>query len=119
MMKTFQELYDEHGNYITDNRYTEIKKLHDMLTESKVPHVFQEFLDGWQVIYPEDGVNRVMDAVELFGSDGSSDDLLEIMGLLTPGEAEVDSVVGNLSAIDVFDRIYRHWIEQNGCCNNA
>ena len=112
-MKTFQELYDENGNYITDSRYTEIKKLHDMLTESKVPHVFHKLMDGWQVIYPEDGPFRVMDTVEHFGSYGSSDDLLEIMGLLTPEEAEVDSVIGNLSAIDVFDRIYRHWNDKD------
>lgn len=36
---------------------------------------------------------------------------LEIMGLLTPEEEKYDSVVGHLTAEDVFDRISKHYKE--------
>lgn len=108
-MKTFSELFDSMGHYITDPKYTEILNLDKMLTESGIPHVLKKHMDGWQVIYPEDGEKRVMDAVEHLGSWGKNDNLLEIMGLLTPEEAEHDTVVGYLTANDVFKRIKKHW----------
>lgn len=108
-MKTFSELYDSSGHYITDPKYTEILNLDKMLTKSGIPHVLHKFMDGWQVIYPEDGEKRVMDAIEHYGSYGNNDNLLEIMGLLTPEEAEHDIVVGCLTANDVFKRIKKHW----------
>lgn len=108
-MKTFDELYDAQGNYITDERYTEIIRLHDMLKAAGIKHEFKKFMDGWQVIYPEDGPERVMDAVEHFCSYGNEDDLLEIMGLLTTEEEKHDTVLGNLTAEDVFTRIQEHW----------
>lgn len=108
-MKTFDELYDAQGNYITDERYTEIIRLHDMLKAAGITHEFKKFRDGWQVIYPADGPERVMDAVEHFGSYGNEDDLLEIMGLLTPEEEKHDTVLGYLTAKDVFARIQEHW----------
>ena len=108
-MKTFSELFDSMGHYITNHKYTEILNLDKMLTKSGIPHVLKKHMDGWQVIYPEDGEKRVMDAVENFGSWGNNDNLLEIMGLLTPEEAEHDIVVGYLTANDVFKRIKKHW----------
>ena len=112
-MKTFNELYDENGQYITDKKYQEILRLDSMLTEKKIPHILQKFRDGWQVVYPEDGENRVADAIEHFGSYGNENDLLEVMGLLTPEEEEYDRVLGYLSAKDVFERIEKHWKEAN------
>ena len=111
IMKSFNELYDENGNYITDTRYQEILKLDAMLTEKGIPHTLQKFLDGWQVIYPEDGEKRVMDAIEHFGNYGNEEDLLEIMGLLTPEEEKDDSVLGYLTAEEVCKRIEQHWEE--------
>ena len=108
-METISELFDSMGNYITDPKYTEILKLDKMLTESRIPHVLQKHLDGWQIIYPEAGKKRVMDAIENFGSYGHEKNLLEIMGLLTPEEAEYDIVAGYLTAQDVFKRIEKHW----------
>ena len=108
-MKTFDELYDAQGNYITDERYTEIIKLHDMLKAAGITHEFKKFMDGWQVIYPADGPARVMDAVQNFGSYGADENLLEIMGLLTPEEEKHDTVLGYLTAKDVFARIQEHW----------
>ncbi len=114
-MKTLKKLYDENGNYITDGRYREILRLDAMLTQKGIPHTFHKFMDGWQVIYPEDGEERVMDAIEHFGSYGHEDDLIEIMGLLTPEELKHDSVLGGLTAEDVCSRIERHWKgEQDG-----
>lgn len=95
------------------NKYAEILKLDKMLTARKIPHTLTRFMDGWQVIYPEDGERRVMDAVEFDGTYGSNEDLLEIMGLLTPEEQEVDTVCGRLTAEDVFKRIERHYLHAN------
>ena len=110
-MKTFKELFDADEKYITDNRYQEILRLDAMLTEKQIPHTCQKAMDGWQVIYPQDGKKRVMDAIEHFGSYGSEQDRLEIIGLLTPEEKKNDSVLGYLSAEEVFSRIDRHWKE--------
>ena len=110
-MKNFKELFDADGKYITDNRYQEILRLDAMLTEKQIPHTCQKFMDGWQVIYPQDGKKRVMDAIEHFGSYGNEQDKLEIMGLLTPEEKKNDTVLGYLSAEEVFSRIDRHWKE--------
>ena len=110
-MKNFKELFDADGKYITDNRYQEILRLDAMLTEKQIPHTCQKAMDGWQVIYPQDGKKRVMDAIEHFGSYGNEQDKLEIMGLLTPEEKKNDTVLGYLSAEEVFSRIDRHWKE--------
>lgn len=111
VMKSFNELYDENGNYITDTRYQAILKLDALLTEKGIPHTLQKYMDGWQVIYPEDGEKRVMDAIEHCGSYGNEENLLEIMGLLTPEEEEDDSVLGYLTAEEVCKRIEQHWEE--------
>ena len=110
-MKSINELYDENGNYITDTRYQEILKLDTMLTEKGIPHTLQKLFDGWQVLYPENGKKLVMDAIEHFGSYGNEEDLLEIMGLLTPEEEEDNSVLGHLTAEEVCKRIKQHWEE--------
>lgn len=107
--KTLDELYDENGNYILDESYTEILKLDEMLTEANIPHTLERFLDGWQVVYstPIDG--RVADAIEHCGSYGRDENLIEIMGLLTPEEEDEDSVLGYLTAEEVFERMSEHW----------
>lgn len=92
----------------TNERYQEIIVLHNMLSASKIPHTFETMYDGWQVIYPNNK-DRVADAVEHFGSYGEQDDKLEIMGLLTPEEETHDTVLGWLSAKDVYDRIEKHF----------
>jgi hypothetical protein len=50
-----------------------------------------------------------MDAIEHYASYGRSEDLLEIMGLLTSEEEGYDSVKGYLTAEDVFQRIKKHY----------
>ena len=107
-MKSYEQLYDENGKYRLDKSYTEILKLDKMLTDANIPHTLNRFLDGWQVVYSVNG-KRIADAIQHFGSYGNSENLLEIMGLLTPAEEECDSVVGHLTADDVFSRMSAHY----------
>ena len=109
-MKRYEELYNTDGSYKTDPDYKEIFKLHNMLENNNIPHTLHKMFDGWQIIYPEKGKKQVMDAIEHFGSYGSEQDLLEIMGLLTEEEEKINSVLGCLTAQDVFNRIYEHYI---------
>ena len=88
--------------------YTEIIRLHEMLTASNIPHTFGELCDGYHITYPL-GENWVCSVIERVGSYGSKFDLLEIMGLLTREEAEDDFVVGFLTAEDVYNRISTHY----------
>ena len=90
-------------------KYTEIFLLDKMLTDAKIPHEFRKLSDGYQVIYTAGGFDWILDAVQHHFSYGNELDLLEIMGLLTPEEEEIDSVKGFLTAAEVFDRIKRHW----------
>lgn len=110
-MKLFGPLLDADGKYITNDRYQEILRLDAMLTERHIPHECRKYMDGWQVVYPENGGNRVMDAIEHYGSYGEEQDLLEIMGLLTSEEEKFDSVLGYLTAEEVCTRIEQHWKE--------
>ena len=107
-MKPFGKMCDEHGNFVLDESYTEILKLDKMLTEAGIPHTIDRLFDGWQICYPNNN-GRVADAIQHFGSYGHEDNLLEIMGLLTPEEEEHDSVLGHLTAKDVFKRMRKHY----------
>lgn len=106
----------------------EIEKLHNMLTEAGIEHewvdrtpairykrkgiveIRDEYNWGWQIlIYRPDG-ERLVSAIEGFGShgyglNGEQGDSIEILGLLTPEEAEWDTVRGWLTADEVFRRI--------------
>lgn len=97
-------------NYSTDSNYQEILKLDRMLTDASIPHTLDRLFDGWQVCYPtREQPELVMYAIEHYGSHGKDEDKLEIMGLLTPDEEEYDSVLGYLTAEDVFERIRKHY----------
>ena len=96
-------------DYSTNSNYQEILKLDRMLTDASIPHTLDRLFDGWQVCYPtREQPELVMDAIEHYGSYGKDEDKLEIMGLLTPDEEEHDSVLGYLTAEDVFERIRKH-----------
>lgn len=92
-------------------KYQEILKLHVMLLDKSIPHVIERDLDGWHISYPWVGKERVLSAVEFKGTHGAEQDLIEIMGLLTPGEFLMDSVKGYLTAENVFNRIKEHYEE--------
>ena len=106
-MKTYEQLLDENGKYILDESYTEILKLDKMLTDANIPHTLDRFFDGWQICYPNND-GRVADAIQHYGSYGNTENLLEIMGLVKPEETS-DSVLGHLTADDVFNRISEHY----------
>lgn len=100
-----------------NKKYQEILKLHQMLSDALIPHITERFFDGWRVCYlvrREEGRDCVCDAIEHFGSFGKEQDKLEIMGLLTLEEKKHDSVVGYLTAEDVFARIKAHWEKSGG-----
>lgn len=69
-------------------------------------------MDGWQICYPVSRPigERALSCIQHFGSYGGAANKLEIMGLLTPEEAEYDCVVGWLDAENVFNRIMTHWL---------
>ena len=96
---------------MVDPKYQEILKLHDMLLDKDIPHVIERDLDGWRINYPCTGLDRVLSAVEFKGTRGAKKDLIEIIGLLTPGEFLMDSVKGYLTAENVFNRIKEHYEE--------
>ena len=102
---------DENGNWITNPKYKEILALHNMMIDAGIPHTFKNDFDGWHIWYPTDypDENIVISIIEHYGSYGNEKDTLEIMGLLTPEEESHDSVVGYLSAEEVFKRIKIHY----------
>lgn len=112
----------------------EIHRLHEMLNKAGIPHEFRDRtpLGGneysprhgikWGylvIVYYPDG-ECMVSAIEgagsygfggwdhgMVGTDEKDGDLIEIMGLLTPEEEKHDSVVGYLTAEDVFLRIQK------------
>ena len=97
------------GSMPLNDDYQEILKLHEMLEEHEIPHVFDRIFDGWFVHYPVSGLdeeNHVCSCVQHFGSYGAFRDCLELMGLTTEEE---DNPQGWLTAEDVFCRIEAHW----------
>ena len=103
----------EHGREMrVKPKYNEIFKLKSMLEENHIPFEWLEHNDlrnGYQICYPEEDGKRVCSVIEHSFSYGNEKDLLEIQGLLTADEEKCDSVLGNLTADDVFQRILSHW----------
>jgi hypothetical protein len=93
-------------------KYKEILKLKSLLQNAGIPFDFHEIFGGYQIVYPEEGLNRICSVIEHDGSYGSKQDLLAIMGLLTDKEKKYDDVLGYLTAENVYDRIYAHWTER-------
>ena len=92
--------------------YKEIFRLKEMLEKANIPFEFKEHHDyrnGYQILYPADGEINRCSVIEHSFSYGNKRDLLEIMGLLTDEESEYDSVVGFLSAENVFERIKKDY----------
>ena len=108
--------------------YNEIRKLDHMLTQANIPHYFSSHMaGGFHITYfgkkgkPKAepgviqgaGVGAICSAIQTRFSYGSKNDRIEISGLLTDEEYEVDTVAGNLTAEDVFERIKKHWQSEN------
>ena len=113
--------------------YKEIFKLKVMLDNANIPY---EFIDKslvmddmlmnpfYQIIVYEPIFNQKEEIIELISviqgycTYGNKEDLLEIAGCLTEKEINRDSVLGFLTAKDVFKRIEKHYyekLEENKC----
>lgn len=91
-------------------KYNEILRLKEMLIHHQIPFEFSEFQGGYHVCYPNKD-NVICSVIEHDGSYGREEDKLEIQGLLTEQELKEtdDTVLGYLTAEDVFARISKHW----------
>lgn len=109
--KWYRSIGDE-DCYALNPRYQEIITLHDMLVANDIPHIIRRIFEGWQICYSGNGnpEDWLLSAVEHGMSYGNSSDKIEIMGLLTPEEEVEDSVVGYLTAEEVYGRIHKHWM---------
>lgn len=89
---------------------SEMNKLAHMLAVTCIPYevVKQTMYGTFKICYPAE-VGCICDVVCNPASYGHQDGLLEIMGLLTPDERKMDSVIGWLDADEVFARISRDW----------
>lgn len=111
------------GHQTTQEDYGEMPKLIEMLKEANIPfESFSSPFSGKQVCYygkegrpePEEGVisgpgiGAICSVIYGYGRD---EGLLEISGLMTDEEYEKegDSVLGYLTAENVFARIKKHW----------
>ena len=97
-------------------KYTEIFKLKKMLEDAHIPFEWIEHggdKQGYQICYPKEGEERICSVIEHEYSYGNEKDLLEILGLLTLEEEKNNSVVGYLTADNVFSRISEHWEKVN------
>lgn len=95
-------------------KYNEILRLKEMLTQHKIPFDFSEFQGGYHICYPNKD-NVICSVIEHDGSYGREKDKLEIQGLLTEQELEEteDTVLGYLTAEDVFERISRNFTQSD------
>lgn len=108
------------GGFAEGNASNELEKLDDLLTAAGIP--FENF--GMQICYygpegrpkPKDstiwqgpGIGAVCSVIA--NGYGSSEGLLEISGLMTQEEVDKvhDTVLGHLTAEDVFARIKAHY----------
>lgn len=99
----------------------EILKLRDMLDEAHIPYYFNHIAEfgGYNdkpayqiIIYDEQIKHRLCDVIYHIGSYGFDQNQLEIMGALTNEENEDDSVLGYLTADEVFKR-FKYCYEHN------
>jgi hypothetical protein len=97
-------------------KYNEILRLKAMMEIDGIPFEFTEFHNGYHLSYPQFGKNVVCSVIEHDSSFGRYEDLLEIRGLMTDKELEVEDgdVLGYLTAEDVFNRIHEHWVLNGG-----
>jgi hypothetical protein len=109
-----------------DPQYQEIRRLASLLRERHVPHVlklirgYHDNRLGGQILYFGDEdpsathspPEPVASIIETPYSSGSEQDLLEMMGLLTPEELHMDDILENLTAQQCLARIWEHWSQE-------
>lgn len=95
-------------DYFSKVNTAEMMRLANMLGCANIPYDMGESFSGLHICYPN-AENVVCSVIQHSFSYGGRDGKLEIMGLLTDEEEEYDSVVGWLSAENVFERISKHF----------
>ena len=97
---------------------TELDKLHDLLDQANIEHVVITDSNGFYERHmikmyevQNDAKTEILSAICHYGSYGFEQGKIEIMGLLTKSELKHDSVVGHLTARNVFKRIKKHMEE--------
>jgi len=94
-------------------KYTEIFKLKEMLEKANIPFGwYDNFFGSTKRESYQIQINSDIDAVEYFGSCGNDRNLLEIMGGLTVEENKIYTVLGYLTAEEVFKR-FKYCYENN------
>lgn len=101
-------------------KYTEIFKLKEMLEKENISFEYENQtqtirgmkFERYQICCPK-FENRYISIIQGHGTYGENQDLLEIMGLLTKHELQSDSVVGYLTAENIFKRIKEHLSKEN------
>ncbi len=95
---------------------TEFNKLAKMLECANIPHTNEPFYILWgngrQICLLNNDGERLADVICHAGSYCCDDGLLQIMGALTEEESEHDSVLGWLTAEEVFKR-FKYCYEHN------
>lgn len=107
--------------------YKEIFKLKVMLDKANIPYEFRDrsysiksinvnnLLFQIIVYNPSPSAaadpDRLISVIQGNGTIGNDQDLLEIMGCLTTREEKYDSVVGYLTAKEVYKRIRKKYME--------
>ena len=95
----------------------EIEKLHQMLTAANIPHTMNRSHlkipnPSYQIVVYNKCNAYLCDAIFGTYSYGYKNGLLEIMGGLTEEEEKCDSVLGGLTAEEVFER-FKYCYENN------
>lgn len=102
--------------------YKEIFKLKVMLDKANIPYEFRDrsysvksinykFILFQIIVYNPTDSDRLISVIQGNGTIGNEQDLLEIMGCLTTREEKYDSVVGYLTAKEVYKRIRKKYME--------
>lgn len=86
------------------DRYPEIYRLKTMLLKANIQFDFHESEESCQIEL-FDRAYRYCSVIEGVLTYGGKQDLLEMMGLLTPEESKIDEVKGFMTAEAVFKRI--------------
>jgi len=99
-----------------NNGNIEIFRLKEMLIENQIPFNFKTInkfnLGGYQLFYPSCD-NAICLVIQSGISCGNEHNMLEIRGLWTEQEAQDNSVVGWLTAEEVFKRIHKDYCSIN------
>ena len=92
--------------------YNEIFKLCKMLDDEGLEYIFRNrsrYYTHYQILLTDKVGNVIVSIIQGKLTYGGTENKLEIMGLLTPEEAEMDEVVGYLSAEEVYKRIMNYY----------